>query len=159
MGVGKMKHSKTPDSHTGAAPEAAKFSSFLGPILLLTNIFFLNFLSRIIFAPLLPRIQKDLTLSHVEAASLFLFITIGYSISLLGSGFISKRLRHRKTIVLSATAVGISLTGVALCDGVWTIRGGLLVLGLAAGLYLPSGIASLTALVSDQALGKSHRNP
>ena len=137
------------------ASETVKFSSFLGPILLLTNIFFLNFLSRIIFAPLLPRIQKDLTLSHVEAASLFLFITMGYSISLLGSGFISKRLRHRKTICLSATAVGISLTGIALCDGVWTIRGGLLMLGLAAGLYLPSGMASLTALVSARHWGKA----
>ena len=155
MSAGKMRHSKPPDSHTGAAPEAAKFSSFLGPILLLTNIFFLNFLSRIIFAPLLPRIQKDLTLSHVEAASLFLFITMGYSISLLSSGFISKRLRHRKTIVLSATAVGISLSGIALCDDVWTIRGGLLVLGLAAGLYLPSGMASLTALVSARHWGKA----
>ncbi len=128
---------------------------FLGPILLLTNIFFLNFMSRIIFAPLLPSIQKDLGLAHMEAASFFLFITMGYSISLLGSGFISKRLRHRKTIVLSATAVGISLTGVALCDDVWTIRGGLLVLGLAAGLYLPSGIASLTALVSARHWGKA----
>jgi len=145
----------TPDSHAVGDPEAVKFSSFLGPILLLTNIFFLNFLSRVIFAPLLPRIQKDLTLSHVEAASLFLFITMGYSISLLGSGFISKYLRHRKTIVLSATAVGVSLTGIALCDGVWTIRGGLLVLGLAAGLYLPSGMASLTALVSARHWGKA----
>ena len=145
----------TPDSQAVEDSEAVKFSSFLGPILLLTNIFFLNFLSRIIFAPLLPRIQKDLGLSHVEAASLFLFITMGYSISLLGSGFISKRLRHRKTICLSATAVGISLAGIALCDGVWTIRGGLLVLGLAAGLYLPSGIASLTAVVSARHWGKA----
>ena len=145
----------TPDSHAVEDPEAGKFSSFLGPILLLTNIFFLNFISRIIFAPLLPRIQKDLTLSHVEAASLFLLITMGYSISLLCSGFVSKHLRHRKTICLSATAVGISLTGIALCDGIWTIRGGLFVLGLSAGLYLPSGIASLTALVSARHWGKA----
>ncbi len=150
-----MKHSSAPDSHMGSDPETVKFSSFLGPILLLTNIFFLNFLSRIIFAPLLPRIQKDLTLSHVEAASLFLFITLGYSVSLLCSGFISNRLRHKKTIVLSATAVGIALTGIALCDDIWTIRGGLLLLGLAAGLYLPSGMASLTALVSARHWGKA----
>jgi NNP family nitrate/nitrite transporter-like MFS transporter len=153
--TGKMKHSKTLDSHTGAEPEAVKFSSFLGPILLLTNIFFLNFISRIIFSPLLPSIQKDLGLGHVEAASFFLFVSMGYSVSLLCSGFISHRLQHKKTIVLSATAVGISLTGIALCDGIWTIRGGLLLLGLAAGLYLPSGLASLTALVNVKHWGKA----
>ena len=151
----KMNPSKTDGSPVGSTPEAAKFSSFLGPILLLTNIFFLNFISRIIFAPLLPSIQKDLGLAHVEAASFFLFVSMGYSVSLLSSGFISNRLQHRKTIVLSATAVGISLLIIALCDGIWTIRGGLLLLGLAAGLYLPSGLASLTALVSVRHWGKA----
>ncbi|MCP4579582.1 MAG: MFS transporter [Deltaproteobacteria bacterium] len=139
----------------GSPPEAIKFSAFLGPILLLTNIFFLNFISRIIFSPLLPSIQKDLGLAHVEAASFFLFVSMGYSVSLLSSGFISNRLQHRKTIVLSATAVGISLLGIALCDNIWTIRGGLLLLGLASGLYLPSGLASLTALVSVKHWGKA----
>ena len=76
----KMNHSKTDGSHMGSAPEAVKFSAFLGPILLLTNIFFLNFISRIIFAPLLPSIQKDLGLAHVEAASFFLFVSMGYSV-------------------------------------------------------------------------------
>ena len=139
----------------GSDPETVKFSSFLGPIFLLTNIFFLNFISRIIFAPLLPSIQKDLALAHVEAASLFLFVSMGYSVSLLCSGFISNRLQHKKTICLSATAVGISLTGIALCNDIWTIRGGLLLLGLAAGLYLPSGLASLTALVNVRHWGKA----
>ena len=150
-----MKHSKTRGARTGGEPDAVKFSAFLGPILLLTNIFFLNFISRIIFAPLLPSVQKDLGLAHVEAASLFLFVSMGYSVSLLGSGFVSKRLQHKKTIVLSATAVGVSVTAIALCHSIWTIRGGLLLLGLASGLYLPSGLASLTALVSVRHWGKA----
>ena len=155
MGVGKMKHSKTPDSHASVDPEAVKFRSFLGPILFLTGIFFLNFVSRIIFAPLLPSIQEDLGLIHVEAASLFLFISMGYSVSLLGSGFVSRRLQHRKTIAISAATIGLSLIGIALSDGIWTIRGGLLLLGLASGLYLPSGIAVLTSLVNVKHWGKA----
>lgn len=150
-----MKHSKTRGARTGADPEAVKFSTFLGPVLLLTNIFFLNFLSRIIFAPLLPSVQKDLGLTHVEAASLFLFVSMGYSVSLLGSGFASKRLQHKKTIVLSTIAVGVSLTAVAMCHSIWSIRGGLLLLGLASGLYLPSGLVSLTALVNVRHWGKA----
>ena len=36
------------------------FSSYLVPLLLLTTIFFLNFVSRITLAPLLPSIEEDL---------------------------------------------------------------------------------------------------
>ena len=150
-----MKRSIAHASQTGTDPQEVKFSSFLAPILLLTNIFFLNFISRIIFSPLLPIIRKDLGLAHVEAASFFLFVSIGYSVSLLCSGFISSRLQHKKTIIFSATAVGISLLGIAFCDGIWTIRGGLLLLGLASGLYLPSGLAALTALVNVRHWGKA----
>jgi MFS transporter, NNP family, nitrate/nitrite transporter len=42
-----------------------------------------------------------------------------------------------------------------LSDGIWTIRGGLLLLGLASGLYLPSGIAVLTSLVNVKHWGKA----
>ncbi len=150
-----MKHSKPPGPLTSNSAEPPKFRTFLGPILLFTNIFFLNFMSRIIFAPLLPSIQKDLGLAHVEAASLFLFVSVGYSISLLTSGFVSNRLQHRKTIVLSATAVGISLLAIPFCHSIWSLRGGLLLLGLASGLYLPSGLASLTALVNTKHWGKA----
>ena len=135
--------------------EETRFTSFLGPILFLANIFFLNFISRIIFAPLLPSIEEDLSLAHVEAASLFLFISMGYAASLLGSGFVSCRLQHRKTIALSAITVGLSLIGIAFGNSIWTIRGGLLFLGLASGLYLPSGLASLTALVRVEHWGKA----
>jgi MFS transporter, NNP family, nitrate/nitrite transporter len=153
--VEKVKHPTPPKPLTGANTESPQFRTFLGPILLFTNIFFLNFISRIIFAPLLPSIQKDMGLAHVEAASFFLFVSMGYSVSLLMSGFVSNRLQHRKTIILSATAVGISLLAISLCHTLWTLRGGLLLLGLASGLYLPSGLASLTALVDARHWGKA----
>ncbi len=146
-------HSENSRAREGLGQE--RFISSLGPILFLTNIFFLNFTSRIVFAPLLPSIRKDLALAHVEAASLFLFVTMGYAIGLLGSGFITSRLEHKKTIVLSATVGGVFLTAIALSHGLWTLRCGLLALGLASGLYLPSGIASLTAMVSAKHWGKA----
>jgi len=150
-----MKDSQPWTSPAGADPEVDNFSSFIVPILFLTNIFFLNCISRIVFAPLLLRIQEEMALAYVEAASLFLFVSMGFSISILGSGFISKRLQHRKTIVLSATAVGISLLGIAFCNSIWSIRGGLLLLGMASGIYLSSGLSSLTAMVSVKHWGKA----
>ncbi len=149
---------KKPQSSTSGsfeAPESPGYLSFLGPVLFLTGIFFLNFISRIIFSPLLPRIEEDLELAHAEAASLFLFVGIGYAISVLGSSFVSSRIQHRKAIVLSATAVGVSLIAITFCSNIWSIRLGLLALGLGAGLYLPSGIAAITSLVSGKHWGKA----
>jgi len=80
--------------------------SQLGPLLLLTGIFFLSFISRIILAPLMPTIEQDLGIGHAEAGTLFLLISAGYFVSLLGAGFLSSRLTHRRTIIFSAISVG-----------------------------------------------------
>ncbi len=134
---------------------ARTFRSQVGPILFLTGIFFLNFLSRIILAPLLPTIEKDLAVSHGEAGSLFLFISSGYFISLLGSGLVASRLNHNRTIILSATAIGTALLVISFSTSLLGIQLGLILLGLAAGLYLPSGISTLTSLVNPNQWGKA----
>ena len=142
-------------SEVDAQGNVAPFRSQVGPILLLTGIFFLNFLARIILSPLLPTIETDLGVGHGEAGSLFLLISIGYFISLLFSGYVASRLMHRRTIILSATAIGIALVGISLSSSLLAIRLGLLVLGLAAGLYIPSAIATITSLVSPNQWGKA----
>jgi MFS family permease len=129
--------------------------SRLGPVFFLTSIFFLNFLSRIILAPLLVTIEKELHLSHEEAGVLFLLISVGYSLSLIGSGHFSSRVVHRKAIFISALGVGATLLVLSLCHGLWPIRGGLFLMGMWAGIYLPSGIALLTSLVRPQDWGKA----
>ena len=131
------------------------FRSYLFPILFLTSIFFLNFLARIILAPLLPTVEKDLGISHSAAGSLFLFISVGYFVALLASGFVSSRILHRRTIVVSALSLGIALYLTAVSRGLFGMRAGLVLLGMAAGLYLPSGIASITRLVDARHWGKA----
>lgn len=131
------------------------FRSQLGPLLFLAAIFFLNFISRIIMAPLMPTIEQDLNITHSQAGSLFLLITLGYFPSLVGSGFISSNLTHHKTIFISSAVLGIALLLVAQCRSLWAIRVGLVILGLSAGFYLPSGIATLTSLVSSRHWGKA----
>jgi NNP family nitrate/nitrite transporter-like MFS transporter len=131
------------------------FRSHIPSLLFLAGIFFLNFLSRIVLAPLLPTIEADLHIGHGEAGSFFLFISLGYFVGLLASGFITARLTHRWTIVISSVAIGGSLLAVALSHTMGGIRGGLILLGLAAGFYLPSGIATITSLVSSRDWGKA----
>ncbi|MGD8284270.1 MAG: MFS transporter [Desulfobacterales bacterium] len=135
--------------------ETDGFRGQMGFLFLLTTIFFLNFISRIILAPLIPTIETDLDLSHAEAGSLFLFISCGYFATLIGSGFVSSRFTHKRTIVLSITAMGIALMLTSLSGGLWPIRLSLLTVGLAAGLYLPSAIATLTGSVQTRHWGKA----
>ena len=134
---------------------SGSFLNQLGPLLILTSIFFLNFTSRITLAPLTPNIEVDLNLNHVDAGSLFFLISLGYFISLTGAGFISYRLNHKRTILLSNTTLGFALIGTSFCEGVWGIRGGLFIVGITAGLYLPSGMAMLTSLIPSRRWGKA----
>ena len=129
--------------------------SQMGPLLFLVGIFFLNFLARIILSPLMPAVEKDLKIGHDEAGSLFLLISLGYCVGLLASGFVSSRLSHRKTIFLSSIAVGLGLMIVSISHNLWAIRSGFIFLGMAAGFYLPSGIATVTELVRPEHWGKA----
>ena len=127
----------------------------MAPFLFLVGIFFLNFISRIVLSPLLPSVEKDLGIGHEEAGSFFFIISFGYCIMLMGSSFVSSRLSHRKTIILSTVALGGALLFVGLSHQLWMVRLGLFTLGMAAGLYLPSGIATLTELVDPRNWGKA----
>ncbi|MGD8447732.1 MAG: MFS transporter, partial [Desulfobacterales bacterium] len=131
------------------------FRTQLSPLLLIASIFLLNFTARIIAAPLLPTIEKDLGFSHGDAGSLFLFLSIGYFISLLGSGHISSRITHRKTIAVSAIAVGAALSLISFSKTLFTMRCCVFLLGISAGIYLPSGITTVTSLVKPRHWGKA----
>ena len=138
-----------------ATEAGSTFRSGIGPILLLASIFLLNFIGRIIIAPLLPAIEADLSLSHVQAGSLILITTVGYFVTVMGSGLVSSHISHRNTIILSAFAAALTLIWVSLSNSFSSLRGSLLLLGLATGFYLPSGIATLTSLVPAKHWGKA----
>ncbi|MDW7708936.1 MAG: MFS transporter [Deferrisomatales bacterium] len=127
----------------------------LGPLLALTAMFFLNFVGRVIFAPLLPAIVDDLGIAPAQAGGLFLFVSAGYCAGLLGSGLISSRLDHRRTVVASAACTGAALVAISVAEDLNGIRAGLLALGAGAGLYLPSGIATLSSLVAPTVRGRA----
>ena len=135
--------------------DSVKLSSRIGFILLMTGIFFLNFLSRIILAPLLPTLENDLGIGHGEAGSLFFIISLGYFPALIGSGFLSSRFTHRRIIIFSSMALGVALFAVSFSNTIWGIRIGLLMLGMTAGIYLPSGISTITSLVRGRDWGKA----
>ena len=133
------------------------FYSFpqLGPILFLALLFFLTFISRVVLSPLMPSIEGELKISHSQAGTMFFFMALGYFVALLGSGFLSSKITHKYTIVLSATVVGIALLVIAASRNLWELRGAIFFLGMAAGLYLPSGMTTLTDMVASKHWGKA----
>jgi NNP family nitrate/nitrite transporter-like MFS transporter len=131
------------------------FRSKLIPLFLIASIFLLNFTSRIVLAPLLPTIEDHLNLSHTDAGSLFLFLSLGYFISLLGSGHMSSRISHKKTIAVSAIAVGAALSAISFSSSLFAMRCSVFLLGISAGTYLPSGITTVTSLVNSKDWGKA----
>ena len=138
-----------------AAKSFGELRSQLPVLFFLALIFFINFTARIIFSPLMPTIEADLSLSHSDAGLLFLLISFGYFVGMLGSGFLSAVVTHKKTISLSSLAVGLTLLPISFSSNKWILLIGLFVLGLSAGLYLPSGLATLTSIVNPRQWGKA----
>ncbi len=140
------------ESPQQAARTALPFA--LAPVLFLVAIFYLTFTSRVVFSPLLPVLEGDLGLGHGQAGSLFLLAQLGYCGGLLGSGFVSWRLNHRWAITLSTVGAGLALLAVSQSTSLTGIRAWLVLLGFFAGLYLPSGITTLTEQASREHWGK-----
>jgi len=135
------------------APLSRKSQMFL--LSLLTGIFFLNILLRVVLAPLLPVIEAELGFNHTVSGSLFMMIALGYAMGLFGSGFVSAHLTHRRTIVIAAVAGGCALFFIAASHSLWAIQLGLVFLGVATGLYLPSGMTTITAAIRSVHWGKA----
>jgi NNP family nitrate/nitrite transporter-like MFS transporter len=135
--------------------ESKDFLTILQPVFFLVGIFLLNFTARIILSPLLPTIEEELAISHGQAGFFFFLISAGYLLGLLSSGFFASRVTHKRTIVVSSAGVGIALIAIAFASHLSTIRVGLVALGFAAGLYIPSAIAAITSVVRQEHWGKA----
>lgn len=136
-------------------PAPVPFGENIGSIVFLTTLFFLSFISRFIFAPLMPTIQQDLSLSHTQAGSIFLVAACGNFIGSMGAGFLSSKINHKGTLVCSTFFVGVMLWAFMFVSSLGTIRIGIFFLSLASGLNLPSNVATITAMVRRQDWGKA----
>jgi NNP family nitrate/nitrite transporter-like MFS transporter len=125
------------------------------PVLLLTGTVYLNFLGRLVFSPLLVPIEAEFNVGHAVTGSFFLIMAIGFSMTMLLSGFVARLIGHRATIQTASLAVVVSTLAIAASPDLLLIQIGLFVLGAGAGLYAPSGIAALTEMVEPTDWGKA----
>ena len=147
------KKNLVPPEITGSGPSS--FRACLPLLLMLATLFFFNYLSRIVLGPLLPAVEHDLVIDHSQSGGLFFFISMGYCLGLAGSGFISSRITHRRTIITSCTVMGGTLLLIAVSTSLSVISAALLLLGVATGIYLPSGVATISTSVDAHNWGKA----
>ncbi len=131
------------------------FRAALPAIMFVVAIFFCNFLSRMVFAPLMPVIQGQLGFTHAGAGNLFLMMAVGNATGLLLNGFVSRSYNHRNTVGISSLAVGFSCFAISFVTSYVGLAVTLFIMGVAIGLYLPSGIATVTSLVRKGDWGKT----
>lgn len=138
-----------------SAHEELPFVKALPWLVCITLVFFLNFISRAIFSPLMLAIEKDLGINHAQAGGIFFMVSVGYAIALLFSGFVSSRFTHRTCVALAAAWMGLGLLAVGNADSPLLLQFSLIAFGMSGGIYLPSGIAAITSLVQAQDFGKA----
>lgn len=130
-------------------------SAAVQTVLLLTSIFFVSCVSRFGMGPLMPAIENDLNVGHAEAGFVFFATSFGYCLGILLSGPVAYRLNYRGTIIASSGAVGAALFWTAFGNSFWDLAAGMTVVGMAGGLYLPCGLATISSVVSPANLGKA----
>jgi MFS family permease len=113
-------------------------------IIFLTFFWFLNFVGRSIFSPILPLIEDEYLISHAKATSILLFLSSGYGISVIFSGFFTGLFGYKKTIILSSIVTALAF----FCIFFFKIFSALyifcFIIGSATGVYLPAAIPLIT---------------
>jgi MFS transporter, NNP family, nitrate/nitrite transporter len=138
-----------------ACPTPVIFRDALGKIIFLTFLFFLSFINRFIFAPLLPSISGELGITTAQAGSIFLLGSIGVAAGALFSGFVSSAFNHKGALEISILGAGIVLMACVFSGSIGAIQLAMVFLGIAAGFNLPSNMAVITAVVTRQDWGKA----
>lgn len=103
----------------------------------------------------MPSIEKDLEITHVQAGSLFLVMSVGLFTAQIFSGFLSSRINHKGSLFVSTLGLAVPLLLIYFVTDLWAIRGALFILGMAAGIHMPSAIPTITAMVNRQDWGKA----
>ena len=136
-------------------PIPEPFRANIWNISTIASLFFLTFLGRFIFAPLMPTIENDLGISHAQAGSLFLMISIGLFISQVSSGYLTSRFNHRGTLFVSTLVLGLPLLWLLIDSSLLSLRVVAFIVGMGTGLHMPSAIATITAMVTRPDWGKA----
>ena len=124
-------------------------------LLLFWSLWYVNFSARTVISPLLPIIEDEFAISHAVAGSIFSFLSVGYTITLLLSGVLSPRIGYKRSIALGLLILMTSLFSLRYATTYTSLAVASLFIGLGAGIYLPSAIPLITAVFGREHWGKA----
>jgi len=124
-------------------------------LLFLWLLWFLNFSVRIMLSPILPVIEDEFVVSHAQASGIFVFLSIGYGVSVLVSGFLSGRFGYKKSIICSLALLSLTTFLIPFVHTFVLLYVFALVLGFAVGTYIPSVIPLITEYYPENDWGKA----
>ncbi len=136
-----------------------KFTSLKGRaflfLLFLSFLWFLNFVGRTMFSPVLPLIEDEFHISHAKASSIFVFQSVGYAVSIFFSGLFAGAFGYRRSIVLSLTISALAFFLIPFVEDFNVLYILSLVIGVATGIYIPAVIPLITSYYGEKIWGKS----
>jgi len=124
-------------------------------LFLLWFLWFINMSVRVIFSPILPLIEDEFMITHARASSLFVFLAIGYGVSMFFSGIFAGRHGHKRSIVVSLLVSALLFLLIPFIKAFALLYLFSLVFGLSIGMYLPSAIPLITEHFAEKNWGKS----
>jgi NNP family nitrate/nitrite transporter-like MFS transporter len=124
-------------------------------LLIFWSLWFLNASTRMVLSPLLPIIEDELTITHALAGSLFFYMSVGATISVFMSGWISRHLGYKRSVIYSFTTLALVLLCLRYAHTYDYSAVFYFLMGLASGIYLPCAIPLITSLFSRDHWGKA----
>jgi sugar phosphate permease len=135
------------------SPDRA-FLQVLPYVALTTSIFFLTYLFRAVFGPLLPDLEREFAISHTASTRFLLFISIGYSLAIFSSCLFCHKIQPRRLVVCSVMGSGLIMVGIALGRDPLLLPFLFFSMGAVAGFYFNAGFSTICSLGAPSQWGK-----
>lgn len=132
-----------------------QFLPFFPFLMLISFISFVNILARVIFSPMTPFICEEMQLCHADTGNIFLVLSLGFAITLFASQYLSAKVSHKFTIILSVLTTGLALMITSYADTFQQFRGAVFLVGISGGLFIPSAVALIREYTPNHHLGKA----
>jgi NNP family nitrate/nitrite transporter-like MFS transporter len=125
------------------------------PLLLFWGLWYLNFSCRAVLSPLMPIIEDEFAITHALAGSIFTFLSIGFTITLLLTALLAARIGYKRCIALGFLILAVSLFSLKCVVTFTSLALAAFFIGLGAGFYIPSAIPLLTEIFEPKNWGKA----
>jgi NNP family nitrate/nitrite transporter-like MFS transporter len=136
----------------------AKYTDLRGKALLfllcLWFLWFINFTIRMVFSPILPLVEDEFIVSHAQASGIFVFLSMGYGVAVIISGFFSGTFGYKRSIFSSLLLLSLISFAIPFVHTFWLLYVFAFFIGLSVGFYLPSAIPLITEYYAENNWGK-----